>query len=325
LEIETDHSYIANGIFVHNCNPNLQTIPSGSVYAKLIKECFIAPTDYIFVGSDYNALESTVGAKITQDTNRMKIFTDHYDSHCYNTFHYKLADMPDIVDTVESINSIKSKYSSVRQASKPITFALDYFGTWMTVQKSSGKTKEECEDIYNNYHTLYVESDTWRDNHIAKATHCGYVVGAFGLRVRTPVISKSIMGTSVTTKQADGEKRSAGNALTQSYCILNSRSSFEFMDRVRKSKYAMVIKPCALIHDALYLLVLNDLEVLKWVNDNLMECMSWNDLPELQRDSIPLGGELDVFYPSWKDSFTIPNKATINKIANLADEFIKEK
>jgi DNA polymerase-1 len=131
------------------------------------------------------------------------------------------------------------------------------------------------------------------------------------------------MNVSSTTRQAAAEKRSAGNALTQSYCVLNSRSAIEFMERVRESKYALDIRPVALIHDALYLLIRNDLEVLHWVNINLAECMAWNDLPELQQDTIPLGGELDLFYPSWKDALTLPNGATIPEIIELADNFIE--
>jgi len=304
--------------------PNLQTIPSGSKFAKLIKDCFVAPDNYLFCGSDYNALESTVGAKLTQDPNRMKIFTEGWDSHCFNTFYYKMVDMPDIVPTVQSVNSIKKLYPDARQDSKPVTFSLDYLGTWMTVRKSTGKTKKESIAIYDNYHNLYQVSDAWRDAHIEKAESCGFVTGAFDLRVRTPVIQQSLMNDRATTAAAEAEKRSAGNALTQSYCILNSRSSIEFMERVRVSKYALDIKPVALIHDALYLLVRDDLEIIKWVNDNLVDCMSWNDLPELQQDSIPLGGELDIHFQSWKNPVTIPNHASIEQIIEVVDTYLEK-
>jgi DNA polymerase-1 len=302
--------------------PNLQQIPSNSDYAKCIKQCFVAPEGWIFAGSDFNALESTVGAKITQDPNRLKIFTDGFDSHCFNTYHYKMVDMPDIEFTVESINSIKKKYPDAREYSKPVTFALDYLGTEYTIMDSTGKTREESRAIYENYHTLYQVSDKWRDDQLVVAETTGYVTGAFGLRVHTPVIHKTLMNTSVTPSVAAAEARSAGNALTQSYCVLTDRAAIEFQERLLKSPYSLDVLPVAMIHDAIYVLMRDDIDVVEWVNTNLIECMAWNDLPELQQDDIPLGGNLDLFYGGWHQSVELPNGASQSKILELADNFL---
>ena len=77
LEIETDHCYIANGIFVHNSNPNLQNIPSNSKYAKVIKKCFVAPPGWILVGADFDSLEDRISALITKDKNKLKVYEGH--------------------------------------------------------------------------------------------------------------------------------------------------------------------------------------------------------------------------------------------------------
>ena len=53
LEIAEDHCYLANDIYVHNSNPNLQNIPSNSTHAKLIKSCVQAPEGWLFVGLDF--------------------------------------------------------------------------------------------------------------------------------------------------------------------------------------------------------------------------------------------------------------------------------
>ena len=82
-------------------DPNLQQIPSNSSYAKYIKECFVAPDGWVFAGSDFNALESTIGAKITQDPNRMKVFTDGYDSHMFNAYHYFTEEFAHVPQSVE--------------------------------------------------------------------------------------------------------------------------------------------------------------------------------------------------------------------------------
>lgn len=76
----------------------------------------------------------------------------------------------------------------------------------------------------------------------------GYVTCAFGLRVRTPILAQTVRNSSKTPKEAEAEGRTAGNALGQSWCLLNNRAGIEFNNKVRNSIYANFIKPCAQIH-----------------------------------------------------------------------------
>lgn len=97
LEIETDHCYIANGIYVHNSNPNLTNIPSNSIYGKLIKECFGSQlATWLFGGADFNSLEDMVSALTTRDPNKMKVYTDGLDGHCIRAYSYFGEQMPDL-------------------------------------------------------------------------------------------------------------------------------------------------------------------------------------------------------------------------------------
>lgn len=77
-------------------SPNLQQIPSKSTYGKLIKSCFKAPKGKIFVSLDFNALEAKIGALTTRDPNKLAIYLDGYDSHCFNAYTYWGDRMPDI-------------------------------------------------------------------------------------------------------------------------------------------------------------------------------------------------------------------------------------
>ncbi len=74
------------------------------------------------------------------------------------------------------------------------------------------------------------------------------------------------------------------------------------------------------LHDALYFLVKKDPEVLMWVNDNLIECMEWQNDPLIQHPDIKLGGGLDIFYPTWNDSTGIPNKANLTTITDIMEK-----
>lgn len=55
-------------------NPNLQTIPANSKYAKLIKSCFQAPPGWIFVGLDFASLEDRISALTTKDPNKLRVY-----------------------------------------------------------------------------------------------------------------------------------------------------------------------------------------------------------------------------------------------------------
>jgi DNA polymerase-1 len=299
--------------------PNLQNLPSGSKYGKMIKKCFISPKGWIYTGADFASLEDRINALITKDKNKLKVYTDLYDGHSLRAYAYFSNEMPDIIDTVESINSIGKLYPKIRQKSKEPTFLLTYNGGYIGLMNNCGFSEKEAKSIESNYHTMYKESDEWAAKRIQQASIDGYAICAFGLRVRTPLLAQSIGNTSKTPYMVQAEQRSIGNAMTQSYGMLNSRAGIEFQERCITSKHRLNILPVAQIHDALYFLIKDDVEVVKWVNDNLIDCMSWQELPELQHDIVKLGAELDLFWPDWGNSITIPNGVSLNQIKEIAN------
>lgn len=288
-------------------NPNLQQIPSGSTYAKLIKACFVAPKGKLMVGLDFNSLEDYISALTTKDPNKLKVYTDGYDGHCLRAFSYFPERLPGIVDTVESINSIKEKYPVVRQDSKAPTFALTYQGTWSTLMRNCGFTKDVAVAIEDNFKELYKVSIQYVDEKLEEASKTGYVEVAFGLKVRTPVIEKSLWNSEYTPSEAKAEGRTAGNALGQSYGMLNNRAAIDFQRRTLASAYRLMIWPIAHIHDAQYFCVDEDVALLAWMNKELVDCVEWQELPEIQHDTVKIGGELSVFYPSWANEMVLKN------------------
>lgn len=298
--------------------PNLQNLPSSSRYAKLIKRCIKAPKGFLFVGLDFASLEDRISALTTKDPNKLKVYTDGYDGHSLRAFFYFSTKMPDIIDTVESINSIQEKYKPLRQESKAPTFALTYQGTYHTLMANCGFSEEKAKDIEAKYHDAYKVSDDWVAAKLQEATKVGFITVAFGLRVRTPLLKQVILGTKKTPYEASAEGRTAGNALGQSWCLLNSRAASEFMQGVRKSKYRLDIRPCAHIHDAQYYLIPDDLELVQYMNKHLVAAVEWQDHPEIYHDQVKLGGELSIFYPDWSAEMVIPNAANDNEINEIA-------
>lgn len=303
-------------------NPNLQNIPSGSTYAKIVKSMFRGNTDWLFGGADFASLEDYISALTTKDPNKLKVYIDGYDGHCLRAYSYFGDQMPDIPNTVSGINSIKKAYDNLRYKSKAPTFLLTYGGTYHGLMKNCGFDELTAKDIEAKYHELYKVSDDWVQAKLVEATKTGYVEVAFGLKLRTPLLERVILNNRKTPYEAKAEGRTAGNALGQSYGLLNCRAANEFMKRVRASEYRLDIRLCAQIHDAIYLLMRNELGIIEWANKNLTECMAWQDLPELKHDTVKLHAELDLFYPSWEHAITLPDTASIEEIHKIASDYV---
>lgn len=218
---------------------------------------------------------------------------------------------------VHEINSIQYIYKDLRFESKAPTFALTYQGTFHTLMKNLGWEKQKAIDVEAMYHELYSVSDAWVAAKLDQACKLGYVTVAFGLRLRTPLLHQVVRGTSKTPYEAEAEGRTAGNAMGQSWCLLNSRASVEFMDKVRASKHRLDIKPCAHIHDAQYMLVRDDIEVVMYANEHLVKAVQWQEHPDIANDEVKLGGEFSLFWPTWANDITIPNGATEKEIRSI--------
>lgn len=190
-----------------------------------------------------------------------------------------------------------------------------------------GWPEDKAKAIETNYHTLYKVSDQYVAKRLNQAAKDGFVEVAFGLRVRTPLLKQVVWDGPRVPFEAKAEGRTAGNALGQSYGLLNNRAAVEFFEKVWASKYRYDIKPVALIHDAIYILVRDDIEVVEWANRELIKSMQWQELPEIQHPTVKLGAALDIFWPSWAKATTLPNNAdqsTILQVCKKTLEAVKE-
>ncbi|QDP54414.1 MAG: putative DNA polymerase [Prokaryotic dsDNA virus sp.] len=311
--------------------PNLQNLPSTGkghklklYYAKLIKSCFQAPPGWLFCGVDFSSLEDRISALTTKDPNKLKVYLDGFDGHSLRAFAYWPDKMPDIDgSSVDSINSIAKKYKPLRDKSKNPTFTLTYQGTKHALMKKYGFSEAEADEVVARYQELYQVSIDWVDDKLDQAMIDGYITGAFGLRVRTPLLAQVIRGTSKTPYEAEAEGRTAGNALGQSWCLLNSRAGSEFLGKVRKSEFRLKIRPTAQIHDAGYFLIKDDIRAITYTNEHLIQAVEWQDHPDIWHDEVKLGGELSIFQPTWNEEIVIPNGAEESQIFAIIDDHLR--
>lgn len=306
-------------------DPNLQNIPSNSIFGKLIKSAFMAPEGWIFAGADFNSLEDMISALTTKDTNKLKVYLDGFDGHSLRAAYYFKAELEAEgifinLEDPKSVNQLKKMAHYLRQESKPPTFLLTYGGTFHGLMNNLGWGKDKAIAIETNYHVLYVESDEYIQRRIKQACKDGYTEVAFGLRVRTPLLGQVIYGSDSMPYAARAEGRTAGNAMGQSYGLLNNRAAVEFMEKVWASEFKYDIKPVALIHDAIYVVIRDDPAVVEFVNRELIKSMQWQELPEIQHDTVKLGANLDLFWPSWANPITLPNDADQDTIMKMCKE-----
>ena len=180
-----------------------------------------------------------------------------------------------------------------------------------------GFSTEKALMVEAKYKELYKVSIDWVADKLKEACNTGYVTVAFGLRVRTPLLKQVILGNRRTPHEAEAEGRSAGNALGQSWCLLNSRAASEFMNKVRESDFQLDIRPCAQIHDAQYYLLRDDIQTVSYTNEHLIKAVKWQDHPEIYHDQVKLSGDLSIFWPTWAEEITIQNEDSSAQIEEL--------
>lgn len=222
------------------------------------------------------------------------------------------------------INKIKKLADAERSASKPTTFALQFLGTYRTLMNNQGYSEKKSKRLVEAYTNLYkVYFDKLKEI-TDEAGKKGYINVAYNLRIDTPAIAKSVMGSKVTPSTVDAEVRSISNAICQSYGQMNTFAADDFMRRVWASKWRYSIHIQALIHDAIYLFVPQNLECIAWVNENLIECMTMQMEDNIKGSPVKLEAELDVHYPTWATATTLDNHATQDEIQVAIRKFMEE-
>lgn len=217
------------------------------------------------------------------------------------------------------VNSVAKKYPELRQKSKPCTFALQYHGTAYTLHRRGGLPMKLAKEIETAFHELYKVSDEFNEKNKEFMQKHGYVECAFGLKLRTPIISKCILGSSKTPYAAIKEARSANNAITQSWGMLLNRAIIATDRRIEAAGYGEHILPINMIHDAEYFLVKDDPKYVHFLNTVLIEEMLWNEDPLIKSADVPMCSTMEIG-KSWFKLTELKNNASVEEIEKVLEK-----
>lgn len=206
LTIDGSHSFIANGIVVHN------TLPKHHPWAKRLRRCLVAPPGYVMMEADYSQGELRVIACVAGCSGMIQVYKEGKDLHTRTAA--SVSGM-----TYDQLASMKHtneyEYGEIRQKGKAGNFGLVYgmsangFVTY--AKKSYGVTMslEDAEKFRNNFFKEYWELPKYHEAYKAYAHTHGYV--------RTPLgrIRHLFMINSPVKEIASSAERQAINSPVQ--------------------------------------------------------------------------------------------------------------
>lgn len=195
LVIQGTHNFIANGICVHNCNPNLQQIPRSDTYEKKQIKCMYAAEPNkkrCLLQADFCANEIRFWGLVSEDHNLCKAFNDSFkkgqefrdnptdeklaeEAHLLGDIHKQTAAMMFDID-------VRKVDKGLRQQSKGLSLGIMYQRGTYSVAQQMGVKFEEAQEKVDKFNAKFPEGVQWAEEMKKYVLKHGYVESPIGRR-----------------------------------------------------------------------------------------------------------------------------------------------
>ena len=229
IEVETDHSYTAQGFINHNScsDPNMQNIPRD---AYDFKECFLADPGYTFVKADLAQAEFRCWAHYANDTDMISDIESGLDIHRYTA--------SEIFGVTED-----EVTKDQRTAAKNCVFGLMYGRGQKAISIQYGIAVEEAKAIRELFFSRYPKAANWLSRQKAYVREFKHVKTWMGRIRRLPDIDSENPGI-----QAEAERQATNSPIQGLASNMNDYYMVNTLKRARKQKIKCY--PAVTQHDA---------------------------------------------------------------------------
>ncbi len=257
---------------------------------------------------------------------------------------------PDLFDeehpeTAEWYDWVKKNFGKDRDHYKGVTFAFQFGAFPPKIAKMLKISLDEAKVLHKAYLDTYPGVARWNQKTVKFAEEHGYVELGLGLNLQTPTLTKEAKARvrylrikfneeaaeqqkcrkrgepakEFTVSEKDlktaeaillASERSAANATIQFWDLLTLQGLHKIQERIEEAGYDNDIIGHATVYDSMYFEIRNDIQIIEWFNNNLIECM----IEDFMEDQpIKLVANLDIG-TSWADLQELPNNCDTSVI-----------
>ena len=205
LTIDACHSFVADGLVVHN------TIPKhDKKWAPKLRACFVAPPGMVYWSADYSQGELRLTACVAPEPTMLEAYNAGMDLHCVTGSGFANVEYDEFIAYEDSDEeAMRQIFKTYRQRAKSANFGLIYgmqpdgYRAYARAAYGVILTESEAYAAHEGFFNLYTGLRPWHKRYIQMAQQDGYVETPMGRMRHLPLIhSKNWSAKSEAERQA---------------------------------------------------------------------------------------------------------------------------